>query len=188
MCLCLCNCLCLFVGQDMSPHHSDQISEKSEVNWIVFCITISKVLSEWVSEWVSEWQGHLLSCSGQLKTLPEAQRTQDIESTTWIISKSWNECKFQFSTLNPPPLPGNHLPVILLAHHHLNDNRYLPMFQQHILSPTWSQLTSTPAPIFRTAPVPPPCRPPWWSPSPHWARPPSKWQPSTPNCPIGIIS
>ena len=84
-----------------------------------------------------------------IKTLPEAQRTQDIESKTWIISKSWNECKFQFSTLSPPPLPGNHLchlvhlPVILLAHHHLNDNRYLPMFQQHILSPTWSQLTSS---------------------------------------------
>ena len=129
-----------------------------------------------------------------IKTLPEAQRTQDIESKTWIISKSWNECKFQFSTFSLPPLPGNHLshlvhlPVILLAHHHLNDNRYLPMFQQHILSPTWSQLTSTPAPIFRATPVPPPCRPPWWSPSPYWARPPSKWQPSTQNCPIGIIS
>ena len=129
-----------------------------------------------------------------VKTLPEAQRTQDIESTTWIISESWNECKFQFSNLSPPPLSGNHLshlvhlPVILLAHHHLNDSRYLPMFQQLILSPTWLQLTSTPAPIFRATPVPPPCRPPWWSPSPHWARPPSKWQPSTPNCPIGIIS
>ena len=129
------------------------------------------------------------------KTLPEAQRTQDIESKTWIISKSWNECKLQFSTLSLAPLPGNqlshlvHLPVILLAHHHLNDNCYLPMFQQHILLPTWSQLTSTPAPIFRATPVPPPCRPPWWSPSPHWARPPSiRWQPSTPNCPIGIIS
>ena len=47
---CMCLCLCLFVGQDMSPHHSDQISGKSEVNWIVFCVTISKVLSESVSE------------------------------------------------------------------------------------------------------------------------------------------
>ena len=83
-----------------------------------------------------------------IKTLPEAQRTQDIESKTWIISKSLNECKFQFNTLSLPPLPGNHLshlvhlPVILFAHHHLNDNRYLPM-SQHILSPTWSQLTSS---------------------------------------------
>ena len=32
-------------------------------------------------------------------------------------------------------------------------NRYLSMSQQHILSPTWSQLTSTPAPIFRATPV-----------------------------------
>ena len=31
---------------------------------LFFCISISKVLSEWVSQ----WQGHLLSCSGQLKT------------------------------------------------------------------------------------------------------------------------
>ena len=61
MCLCLCHCICLFVGQDMSPHHSDQMSGRSEVNWIVFCMTIS-------SQWFSEWQGHLLSCSGQLKT------------------------------------------------------------------------------------------------------------------------
>ena len=26
-------------------------------------------VSQWVSEWVSEWQGHLLSCSGQLKNI-----------------------------------------------------------------------------------------------------------------------
>ena len=59
-----------------------------------------------------------------------------------LYLKAETKCKFQFSTLSPPPLPGNHLchlvhlPVILLAHHHLNDNRYLPMSQQHILSPT----------------------------------------------------
>ena len=68
ICLCLCHCLCLFVGQDMSPYHSDQMSGRSEVNWIVFCMAFSKVLSQSVSQWVSEWQGHLLSCSGQLKT------------------------------------------------------------------------------------------------------------------------
>ena len=28
---------------------------------------MSKSKSHWVSEWVSQWQGHLLSCSGQLK-------------------------------------------------------------------------------------------------------------------------
>ena len=84
------------------------------------------------------------------QTLPEAQRTQDIESKTWIISKRWNKCRFQFSTLSLPPLLGNHLshlvhlPVILLAHHHLNENRYLPMHcSNNILSPKWSQLTSS---------------------------------------------
>ena len=40
------------------------MSGRSEDNSIVFCISISKVLDEWVSQ----WQGHLLSCSGQLKT------------------------------------------------------------------------------------------------------------------------
>ena len=121
-----------------------------------------------------------------VKTLPEVQRTQDIESKTWIISKSWNKCRFQFSTLSLPPLLGNHLshlvhlPVILLAHHHLNENRYLPM---HCSNNIYCRQNdhSSPAPIFHATPVPPPCRPPWWS-------PPSKWQPSTSNCPIGIIS
>ena len=60
--LCLCNCVCLFVGQDMSLHHSDQMSGRYEDYYIVFCMSISKVLSEWVSQ----WQGHLLSCSKQL--------------------------------------------------------------------------------------------------------------------------
>ena len=55
ICLCLCHCLCLFVGQDMSPHHSDQMSGRSEVNWIVFCMTISKVLSQSVSDKVTYW-------------------------------------------------------------------------------------------------------------------------------------
>ena len=86
----------------------------------------------------------------RMEILPEAQWTQDIESKTWMISKSRNECKFQFSTLNILPLPGNHLshlehlPVILLAHHHLNDNDKVDqLVRQHILSPTWSQLTSS---------------------------------------------
>ena len=86
------------------------------------------------------------------------------------------------STLSLPPLLGNHLshlvhlPVILLAHHHLNENRYLPM---HCSNNIYCRQNdhSSPAPIFHATPVPPP----WWS-------PPSKWQPSTSNCPIGIIS
>ena len=35
----------VFFGQVMSPHHSEQMSEMSEVNKIVFCLSISKVLS-----------------------------------------------------------------------------------------------------------------------------------------------
>ena len=59
----------------MSSHHSDQMSQRSQVSRVALWMTISKVLSESVSQ----WQGHLLSCSGQLRrTLPEAQRTQNI--------------------------------------------------------------------------------------------------------------
>ena len=47
LCLCLCHCVCLFVGQDMSLHHSDQMSGRSEDNYIVFCMSInSEVLRE----------------------------------------------------------------------------------------------------------------------------------------------
>ena len=45
---------CLFVGQDMSPHHSDQMSGRSEDNYIgFFYMSICKVLSQWVSESVT---------------------------------------------------------------------------------------------------------------------------------------
>ena len=42
-------------------------------------MSISKVLSQSVSDWVSQWQGHLLSCSGQLKTTPSLARGQMME-------------------------------------------------------------------------------------------------------------
>ena len=88
------------------------------------------------------------------KTLPEAQRSPKLG----IISKSWNESKFQFSTFSLPALPGDHLsrlvhlPVILLAHHHLNDNRYLPMVQQHIYCRQHDH--SSQGPIDRTPETP----------------------------------
>ena len=53
------------VGLVMSPHHSDQMSQRSQVSGAALCM--SKVKVAWVSQSVSEWQGHLLSCSGQLK-------------------------------------------------------------------------------------------------------------------------
>ena len=40
-----------------------QLMVISSKQWIVLCSKIKRS----VSEWVSEWQGHLLSCSGQLK-------------------------------------------------------------------------------------------------------------------------
>ena len=51
-----------------SPHHSDQMPQWPQVSRITLCMAKVKV-SEWVSQSVSEWQGHLLSCSGQLKSL-----------------------------------------------------------------------------------------------------------------------
>ena len=50
----------------MSPHHTDQMSQWSQVFRIALCITKVKV-TELVTQWLSESQGHLLSCSGQLK-------------------------------------------------------------------------------------------------------------------------
>ena len=50
------------------------------------------VLERWKGD-VLFW--YILETNGQEwmqeQTLPEAQRTQDIESKTWIISKSWNK-------------------------------------------------------------------------------------------------
>ena len=34
LCLCICLCHCLFFGQVMSPHHSDQMSQRSQVSRI----------------------------------------------------------------------------------------------------------------------------------------------------------
>ena len=56
---------CQNVGQVMSPHHSDQMSQRSQVSRVPLCM--SKVKVPWVSEWVTQWQGHLMSCSGQLQ-------------------------------------------------------------------------------------------------------------------------
>ena len=44
-CHCLCLCHCLFFGQVMSPHHSDQMSQRSQVSGVALCITKVKVPS-----------------------------------------------------------------------------------------------------------------------------------------------
>ena len=59
-----------FFGQVMSPKLSDHILQRSQVFGVALCMSKVKVpsVSQWVTQWMSEWQGHLLSCSGQLKT------------------------------------------------------------------------------------------------------------------------
>jgi len=42
-----------FFGHFMSLHHSNQMSQRSQVSWVALCISISKV--PWVSDSVSEW-------------------------------------------------------------------------------------------------------------------------------------
>ena len=38
LCLCLCICHCLFVGQVNSPHHSDQVSQRSQVSRVTLLL------------------------------------------------------------------------------------------------------------------------------------------------------
>ena len=59
-CLCICHCHCLFFCQVMSPHHSDQMSQRSQVSGVTLLVSFSK--GPLLTQWVSEWQGHLLSC------------------------------------------------------------------------------------------------------------------------------
>ena len=172
-------------------HVGRYILYRSGVDMFFCNICFKNFWTDWYGIYACKiWISCLKFCWKQ-QTLPEAQRTQDIESKTWIISKSRNECKFQFYTLNIPPSlvttfstlctsPSSYSPTTIsmtTVTSQCSNNIYC---RQHD--------HSSPAPIFRAAPIPPPCRPPWWSPSPHWARPPSKWQPSTSNCPISIIS
>ena len=52
----------------MSPHHTDQMSQWSQVSRIALCM--AKVN---VSQSVSDLLSHLLSCSGQLKIMSKMQ-------------------------------------------------------------------------------------------------------------------
>ena len=105
------------------------------------------------------------STRGIVKLLPEAQRTQAIESETWIISAAKINTNFRYSTFNLPLLLGDHpshlvhLPVIQLVHHHLNDTDHLPngpTTYTYCRPPPWSL---TPPPTFHATPAPP-CRSP----------------------------
>ena len=119
------------------------------------------------------------------KTLPEAQRTQGIESITQIITHGKNYLRYEMKymsdyiviyqnqawslklekssvrTISLCPLLGDHLfhlvhlPVVLLVHHHLNDNHHLSNGPT-----TYIVANMITAPIFPAA-LAPPCRPPW---------------------------
>ena len=55
LCLCLCLCLCLLVGLVNSPHHSDQLSERSHVSTTgLQCSDDSEIKSHSVTEWLSD--------------------------------------------------------------------------------------------------------------------------------------
>ena len=112
---------------------------------------------------------------GNHKTLPEAQQTQGIESITQIIThgekhdrsemKYMNDYKNQTwslklekssaRTISLCPLFGEHLPVVLLVHHHLNDNHHIPNGPT-----TYIVANMITAPTF-PATLAPTCRPPW---------------------------
>ena len=118
-------------------------------------------------------------CQLSLKTLPEAQRTQGIESLTQIITHGKNYSrgeimsdyknqawslkleKSSVRTISLCPLLGDHLfhlvhlPVVLLIHHHLNDNHHLSNGPT-----TYIVANMITSPIF-PATLAPPCRPPW---------------------------
>ena len=87
----------------MSPHHSDQMSEMYNAHKIVFWMSISKVLSESVSESVSQWQGHLLSCSGQLKITIKLFLNVVHISFESIKESKWLSPRWLMNHLEAPP-------------------------------------------------------------------------------------
>ena len=117
LCHCLCLCICLyrrlFLGQAMPSHHSDQISQVSRVT--LQCCEDSDCL--WCQR---DRQGHLLSCSGQLKKEEKQwQRSSmniarmaasigvDIHKRSIVLLKTRQQfppCKFKHLYYGWPPL------------------------------------------------------------------------------------
>ena len=60
--VCWQNCHCLFVVPCMSPHHSNFLSQGSQVSQLY-----GSVFTTCRTEGVSEWQGYLLCCLGTAK-------------------------------------------------------------------------------------------------------------------------
>ena len=81
----------------------------------------------------------------------------DYKNQAWSLKLE----KSSVRTISLCPLLGDHLfhlvhlPVVLLIHHHLNDNHHLPNGPT-----TYIVANMITAPIF-PATLAPPCRPPW---------------------------
>ena len=72
------------VGQVMFSHHADQMSQRSQVSRVALWMSSSKVLTQ--------WQGHLLSCSGQLKSKSLADKVKSITCFGPAGGPSPNNC------------------------------------------------------------------------------------------------
>jgi len=63
-----------------------------QVSRVALCMSKVKVSWQWVSQSVIQWQGHLLSCSGQLKKMLES-RSEDVLVLFVKLVKSTVICK-----------------------------------------------------------------------------------------------
>ena len=87
----------------------------------------------------------------------EMKYMSDYKNQAWSLKLE----KSSVRTISLCPLLGDHLfhlvhlPVVLLIHHHLNDNHHLPNGPT-----TYIVANMITAPIFPAA-LAPPCRPPW---------------------------
>ena len=83
---------CQNVGQVVFLHHSHQMSQRSQVSGVCLWMWSSKVLSQPVTE----WQGHLLTCSGQLKIIIKLHFILD-----WVQDVETQKISSPFHLNNP---------------------------------------------------------------------------------------
>ena len=116
LCLCICVCHCIFFGQVMSPHHSDQMSQGSQVSRVTLLLCFSKgvSLSHSVSDKVTYWavgwtaKNRQLSFGRKNKLIPWFQTFQAIfnwhkfcNSDTASGTVSWGGTRFvQYQSTN----------------------------------------------------------------------------------------
>ena len=115
--------------------------------------------------WVHNSNHHIIH--GKKNLRGEVKYISDYKNQAWSLKLE----KSSVRTISLCPFLGDHLfhlvhlPIVLLIHHHLNDNHHL-----HNGPTTYIVANMITAPIF-PATLAPPCRPPWWRHSSHWASP-----------------